>query len=184
MKLLVDMDDVIECLVPAWAEYINSKYKTNVSAEEITDWDICKAFPGLTPAQVFEGPSSDEFWKTVKPMPGAVDGLKTLMNEGFDIFIVTATWYGSLAAKMDYVLFKYFPFIKWNHVIITSNKQMIKGDILIDDGPHNLVEGDYSKILFDAPHNRTFDEKTIGAVRVHNWEEAIAEVRHIAANKS
>ena len=36
------------------------------------------------------------------------------------------------------------------------------GDVLIDDGPHNLVNGPYFRILFDQPHNRGIDEKKYG----------------------
>lgn len=28
------------------------------------------------------------------------------------------------------------------------------GDVLIDDGPRNLANGSYFRILFDQPHNR------------------------------
>ena len=30
---------------------------------------------------------------------------------------------------------------------------MIKGDVLIDDNPNNLVGGEYKKILFNKSHN-------------------------------
>ena len=30
---------------------------------------------------------------------------------------------------------------------------------MIDDGIHNLIGGEYKKILFDAPYNRSFDDK-------------------------
>lgn len=39
---------------------------------------------------------------------------------------------------MEDLLFRWFPFITWDQVIITSRKQFIKGDVLIDDGIHNL----------------------------------------------
>lgn len=48
---------------------------------------------------------------------------------------------------------------------------MIKGDVLVDDGIHNLIGGDYRKILVDAPYNREFNEKEYGMVRVKIWKE-------------
>ena len=68
---------------------------------------------------------------------------------------------------------KYFPYIDWNHVIVTSNKAMIKGDILIDDGIHNLLGGDYFKILMSLPHNRYFDAEKNGMIRAGNWKEVV-----------
>jgi 5'(3')-deoxyribonucleotidase len=75
--------------------------------------------------------------------------------------------------KMNRLLFHYFPFLSWSQVIITGRKQMIRGDVLIDDGIHNLEGGSYRKILFTAPHNRFYDAEANGMTRVHTWEEAV-----------
>ena len=76
--LLVDMDDVIENLCPCWCRWLNEHYGTNVSAEEIVDWDINKFFPELTREQIFEPLFKEEFWKTVTPK---LDAIKYLNME-------------------------------------------------------------------------------------------------------
>ena len=43
--------------------------------------------------------------------------------------------------------------------------------ILIDDGIHNLLGGEYKKILMSAPYNKTFDAEANGMIRVRNWAE-------------
>lgn len=48
---------------------------------------------------------------------------------------------------------------------------MIKADYLIDDGVHNLENGNFIKILMSAPHNRTYDAESNGMIRVNNWKE-------------
>ncbi len=179
MKILIDMDDVLEQLVPAWVEYMNVHYGTNTKPEDVCDWNMTLAFPTVSPDIVYKAPLHDDFWDDVKPMPGADEALKKLIAEGHEIYVVTASYYQTLPVKMDNVLFKWFPYLKWEQVIISSNKQIIAGDILIDDGPHNLTGGSYRKILFSQPHNRNFDEKSVGAVRVHNWDEAYAEIQKI-----
>ena len=184
MTILIDMDDVLERLVDGWVKYLNIQYDTGVSSEEVTDWNVGLSFPMLTREQVYSVETDDRLWDYVEPMPGADEALRKLIRDGHTIYIVTATKYQTLKAKMEKVLFRYFPFLDWNHVIITEHKQMISGDVLIDDGPHNLCGGSYGKILFGAGHNRSFDETTIGAVRVNNWEEAVAAVRKIAAEEN
>lgn len=42
---------------------------------------------------------------------------------------------------------------------------MIKGDLLFDDGPHNLKEFDGIKVAMDFPYNKD----TIVDYRVNNW---------------
>ena len=74
---------------------------------------------------------------------------------------------------MGELLFRRFPFLSWNQLIITSRKQMIRGDVLIDDGVHNHLGGDYKKILVTAGHNRSYDAEANGMIRVRNWTEIL-----------
>lgn len=68
--------------------------------------------------------------------------------------------------KYRWVIETYFPFIDAAHFITCTHKQLIRGDILVDDGPHNFG-GSYIPILFDAVHNRNYKTK----YRAHNWQE-------------
>ena len=177
MTILVDMDDTIEQLLQAWIRDANEEYNRNVSYEDVTSWDVSAAFPGLTREQVYGIPMRPGFWKNVDPIPGAAESLKRLMDAGHEVYIVTATPHESVPEKIKEHLFKYFPFLSWRQVIITGNKQLIRGDVLIDDGVHNLEGGEYFKILMTAPHNRDYDAEGNGMIRVHNWAE-IEEVIH------
>ena len=56
-------------------------------------------------------------------------------------------------------------------MIITCRKQLINGDVLIDDGIHNLEGGAYKKILMTAPHNANYNAEANGMIRVRNWKE-------------
>ena len=102
------------------------------------------------------------------------------MDAGHEVFIVTATPYESVTDKMTEVLFRYFPFLTWKQLIITSRKQLIRGDVLIDDGVHNLEGGDYVKILMTAPHNRNYDAEANGMIRVQTWAEIEEVIRRLS----
>ena len=179
MIVLVDMDDVLELLVDAVVKHVNDIYGTHARAEDVKEWDLSKAFATLTHEQVYATVDDAELWDLVQPMPGAAEALQKIMADGDELYIVTASELGNLKKKMQDVLFKYYPFLDWFQVIITHKKQLICGDVLVDDGPHNLTGGPYRKILFDAGHNRSFDEKSVGAVRVHSWEECYRELCRI-----
>ena len=171
LRILVDMDDTIEHLLLAWVNCLNERYGTAVRCDDIREWNISTAFPTLTKEQVYAPLVEDDFWKTVQPIDGAADVLKWAIGEGHEVYIVTTSSYHALKSKMENVLFRHFPFIAWEQVIITSNKQVIRGDILIDDAPHNLVNGSYVKVLMTAPHNRDYDAKRNHMIRVHTWDE-------------
>ena len=171
MIILIDMDDTIEQLLRAWLDGVNRRYGRSVAYDDITDWDVSAPYPGLTREQVYAIPDEPGFWGTVRPIEGAAEVIKRFMDAGHEVYIVTATHYVSIPEKMDDLLFRWFPFISWDQVIITSHKQMIKGDVLIDDGIHNLEGGDYIKILMTAPHNRCYDAEANGMIRAGNWAE-------------
>lgn len=180
LTILVDMDDTIEQLLQAWVRGANETYNRNVAYDDITSWDVSAAYPGLTWEQIYAIPMQPGFWKTVEPVPGASEALQRLMDAGHSVFIVTATPHESVPEKMNDLLFRYFPFLTWNQVIITANKQMIRGDVLIDDGIHNLEGGDYVKILMTAPHNKSYDAEANGMIRVSNWGEIEKILSHLA----
>lgn len=182
LTILVDMDDTVEHLIEPWVQYLNEKHGTSVSVNDIRSWDIQKMFPDLSAEQVFEPMDHAEFWDLVKPMAGAHEALRGFLNAGHEVKIVTASGYKTIEAKMERVLFRHFPFLSWNDVIITSNKQMIKGDVLIDDAPHNLEGGDYFKILMTAPHNRDYCALYHNMHRVSNWEEVQALISWLSTH--
>lgn len=183
LTILTDADDVIENLLDCWVAMLNNRYGTSASPEDVTDWNVSLAFSTLTREQVYSVLADDELWHMIEPIPGAQETLQKLHDEGHDIYIVTASDYRTCKAKFDRIL-PLFPWLDWNHVIITSNKQMVKGDILIDDGPHNLVDGDYMKLLFDRPHNRSFDARANGVIRVETWEEIYEAVQICAKTRA
>lgn len=174
------MDDVLENLSVAWVDYLNKKYGTTVKPEEVVDWQVDQFFPELTKDQVYGALWDDALWQTVRPIEGASEILRELMNDGHEVYIVTNSHYRALVSKMDDVLFKYFPYLSWDQVIITSNKQMIRGDVLIDDGIHNLVDGDYIKILMDCPYNHTYDAEAMGMYRVNSWRTIRGLIRDLS----
>ena len=178
--ILVDMDDTIEHLLEAWLFWLNTVFGRQVAVSDIHSWDMTQAYPGLTADEVYAPLTYDSFWDSVKPFEDAPEVLKRLSDDGHRLFIVTSSDYRTLRAKMEKVLFRYFPFIDWKQVIITYNKQMIRGDILIDDAPHNLVGGDFVKILMDAPHNRGFDAAENGMLRVSDWKTVEELIRTLA----
>ena len=184
LTILVDMDDTLEDLCTPWVQYLNEKYGTVVTTDDIKDWHIAKVFPTLTREQVFEPLATEKFWERVKPLPKAYENICKLKYDGHRIFIVTASDpIISIPMKLEKVLFRYFPFFSCNDVIITAQKQMIRGDILVDDASHNLENGNYKRILMNAPHNRFFNEKSIGAARDCDWDTVYRLISEYACEK-
>lgn len=183
LTVLVDMDDTLENLCETWVGYLNERHGTNVHIDDVKEWDMTKAFPTLSKAELFAPLYEEELWKRVKPLPGSVEYVKRLLDDGHKVIVVTASHQNTVAYKLNNVLFRYFPFLTTNDVVVAYQKQLIRGDVLIDDAPHNLIGGEYKGILMNASHNKQFDAKAAGFIRVANWEEAYNTVRNIAEER-
>lgn len=182
LTILVDADSVMENLSEAWVKYLNNKYGTDVKYEDVTEWDMTEAFPELTREQVYGAELEPQLYELVEPLKDAPLYLKKLMDDGHVIYVVTSTPYQIIAEKTEQVLLEYFPFLTWKNFIITSYKQMIKGEVLIDDGIHNLVGGEYEKLLMDAPYNRSIDAAAEGIDRVFGWAEIYEKICALAGD--
>ncbi len=178
--ILIDADDVLENLSQEWVRYLNEKFGTHTTYDDVREWDMSKAFPTLQRERVYEAGYCEELYYRLKPLPGAVEYVEQLINDGHRVYIVTNTPYQVVKVKMEEVIFKFFPYLTWDDVILTSRKQMIKGDILVDDGVHNLEDGDYVKILVSTPYNATYDAEANGMFRVHSWTEIYQKICELA----
>lgn len=168
--VLCDADDTIENLCETWVDYLNFQYGTNVTASDVVDWDISKFFPELTKEQVYAPIYDKSFWTRIQRIDSCFDVLNKIHNR-HNLYIVTATNYQTCDTKIERIL-NLFPFLNWSQFIITAKKQLVHGDYLIDDGVHNFDgEHHYKGILFDRPHNKLFDHKVAGLIRVHTWDE-------------
>lgn len=178
-RLLTDMDDVLENLLENWVELLKFQQRNNPdyihkTAEEITSWDMQAAFPMLSADEIYAPLNTDIIWKMIKPIEGAAEILKKYNSlPNVDVRLVTSSHYSSIPAKREF-LRKYFPFIRWNQIIIAGHgeKQYVLGNVLIDDYEGNLVGGEYKGLLFDTAHNRHFDvSKYPSITRVQSWDD-------------
>lgn len=180
ITILIDIDDTSNDLCERWCKYLNNKYGTKVKYTDMIEWDVTKVFPTLTKKQVYGPLYLQSFWATVGPRPYARRYIKKLVDEGYNVYFCTATDYRNVKAKYETLIKKYFPFMSWDKVIVTSNKQMLKADFLVDDGVHNLENGDYYKILMSAPHNLSYNAKKNNMYRVDDWKETYELITSLA----
>lgn len=179
LTILVDVDNVLEDLNTAWVNAVNAKYGTSVQPEEIVDWEIQKFFPTLSRTQVFSPLHTKELWENLVPLDGSQEYLQRLMDDGHKIVIVTSAHPDTIPYKYKFLI-KYFPRLSFKDVIISSQKQLVCGDVLIDDAPHNLECGSYKGILMDAPHNSNYDAEANGFVRVKDWSAVYQAINQMA----
>lgn len=174
-KLIIDMDDVI-----TKTDYFSELEKyTNKKLDRSYKGFYLEELLGDDKANFFNNFDKVNFYKNAVLLDDCVSVLKSL-NEKYDLYICsTYTWSGALDKSSTHLKNKYdylyhnLPFIDPNKYIFTSNKNIIKADIRIDDRIENLKDGDI-KLLFSAWHNLDLTDeylKKLGIMLVNNWKE-------------
>lgn len=182
--VVLDADDVLLDLMPLWLSVINEKYGTSATVQDVTAWDMRKVFPSLTFDQIHDPLVTPEFWEAIRPVQGAVDGVRKLIDAGCLVYICTATNYKNIPYKFA-ALSRLFPMIPTDRIIVAKNKSLMSCDFMVDDAVHNLCGMDMKhKILFDAPYNQSgFDSDGHTKFRVTDWSEIVEIILGIAYGK-
>jgi 5'-nucleotidase len=117
---------------------------------------------------------ADGFFRHLPPMPGAIEGVKYLQqacaDAGRDMFFCTKPLTGNRTCasdKLDWVE-HYFGKMMRKQVILTDDKTLISGRLLIDDHPHAGVGSllpNWEHCVFSWYYNRTLDT----GYRLHTW---------------
>lgn len=109
-----------------------------------------------------------DFWLNIPPMVGAIDVVER-MYERYDCYILSTPWNGypdCVRDKMEWMS-KKFPFFSTKKMIFTHHKNLLRGDILIDDHPKNITGFSGKTATIDFPYNR---ESKVH-FRATNWYE-------------
>lgn len=173
MRVLVDMDGVIADWGRAYGESLDRHGYAAAGIPRHRDQTGFNLNAGRTAeekriiASVMVEPG---FYSRLQPIPGAMTALKTMLKEGHDVRIVTSPWVSNRTCasdKLNWVVERYGS--HWGaRVIITTDKTLVHGDVLIDDKPSvtGVAEPLWTHILFDQPYNRDVDRPRITA-----WSE-------------
>ena len=177
MIILVDMDDVLSDFDSEFYQRWNARHPEIkiVTPDQRKCFYIKEELPKEYALMVTEINTEKGFIRSLPEIPGGINAVKEIAAMGHRVFICTAP----LDIYDNCVLEKY----KWvdehmgfewtKKLIITKEKALIKGDILIDDKPEikNEDKAEWEHILFDKPYNRN----VTGLRRLtwENWKEVL-----------
>jgi len=164
--LLVDMDGV---LADVYAQLLKIEYEEKGIKHKI------ESLYGKMESEAFENGYDyvhrPGFFQTAPLIPGCVEGLQYL-NDKYNLLIVSsATEFPNSPTEKLKWMHQHFPFINWKQIVLCGRKDVIKGDIMLDDHPKNLNYFEGRKIIFTQPHNIYIENPSYE--RANNWEEVM-----------
>ena len=159
MRILLDIDGVVADLLPYWLELINRYYGERLLLDEITCWEVHKFCKNAKPEQIYSFFEEPGFFLHLDPVPGSLTAVNQLLATGHEIVFVTACNAGH-SDKRRWVQ-RHFPNFNLENIVFAERKELIKGDIFVDDNVDNvrayqLEHPGALAVCFAAPHNRDY----------------------------
>ena len=183
--ILVDMDGVLVDF-DGWIydhSYLWPSLSPNRSAQThyfLTD-EVSKGDAAAMRKAVNEG----RIFRDAKPIPGAIEGLNRL-REVADVWICTRPLEANRNCRDDKAawLRTHFDADLEKRLIITSNKSLVRGAILLDDHPKEkeIKQAVWRPVVYDQPFNQWQDGYGPWDAYPHyNWlEDPVEDLLHYA----
>lgn len=171
LKLLIDLDGVVVDLHSIWLRIYNEEWGDSLSPDAVTTWDTVDLVKPACGVKVYDILLRPGIFAECKPIDGAIQGLKWLVEQGHEVLVVSTPPVGSKTApseKIEWVE-RYLPFLPGGSVILTAHKDLLEADALIEDSPANLaawMKRGKLGVVFSRPWNRDVH----GCVRLLSWD--------------
>lgn len=191
------MDEVLAQWLEKVVRYYNEDYGTSFTRNDIQTWDVCLNLGPGSETALRSYMRYDRFYDDLEPMPGALEGVKKLVDDGHDVMIATAVPKSATMAYSGKVawLHRFMPFFPINNFMATQRKYLLAScaDVLLDDGMHNIIP--WAKmgkpaVIFDAPWNQTDspdaaaqDLTGLPIQRIKHWNEFLKLIDGMSSKK-
>lgn len=175
-KIWIDFDGPLCNLWSPWLGRYNQRFGDTVRMEDIKTWDTHLYVKPEARDEIYNILNEPDLYDDAPIQPGAVEAIDLFDKHGIDWGIATScTSTAMIDGKVRWLhrhgLARRVQKGGWpKNLVPISDKHLLRGGALIDDGPHNLQAFDGVRILWDEPHNA---QSTVG-VRVIGWSGALS----------
>lgn len=170
----LDMDSTIYDLMNPWLDWINKTFDEKRTIKDVTTWN----FPMLFKCKErgFDFLDIPDMFLSLKPFPNAIEAVNKVREMGVrQVFVTTVSSVTKDSQKQSawekqQVIGRDFPWAKKDVMITSGSKDLVRADMLVDDGPHNIeafaaTGGVTAKIPYPynvaAPADFVFDDWTL-----------------------
>ena len=167
--VLVDMDGVMV----DWSEqfaYDLARFYPQLQFDEIREFVTPPPLPQEHQDAINWVKNRNGFYADMLPIPGAISAVKE-MAERHTVFFCSAPEIFNETCESDKKTWlRIFMGDEWaKRLILTKDKTLVRGDVLIDDRPdvHGVMEPVWKQVIFTQPYNDDVFDKP----RMNDWSE-------------
>lgn len=179
ITIAVDADGVLYDLLGPWLKLYNDVFDDDLSPDTIEQYGL-QSYVKCDEKSLHLLLQRADMWEQIKLYKGVRAAIEKLnSNPVVDLVIVTATSYKTCLPKFDKIL-RMLPMLQEDQIVMTSRKDLIKANFLIDDWEDNLKYMASTKygipILVTQSYNKSFPNTQYGITRAKSSEEALQMV--------
>jgi 5'-nucleotidase len=179
MMILVDQDGPLANFEGGFLKNWQNLFPKEffIPLEERTTFYMREQYPTHLTEKVDAIYSSPGFFRNLEPTKGAIEAIKELVKLGYDVRICT-----SPLSRYEHCVLEKFEWVEKHlgrqftkRIILTKDKTMVRGDLLIDDKPEitGVFNPTWEHIVFDYPYNKHIKGKR--RLNWDNWEKIIKQ---------
>ena len=179
LKIAIDFDATLFPTMERVIELYNKRHEASLDISQITMYNLHDDFPTDVADELIELFVEKDVYTSLQPYKGSVRAIKTLIEQGHEIYIATSTDVRNMEWKEE-LLQKYFPIIPKKNLIRIHNKSLLNVDVLVEDKLDNLKSTFAERICFDQLWNRSEEMDYVYSIyRIHHWGEIINIINDI-----
>ena len=181
MIILLDMDNTLAEFDAGFLEVWRKLYpdEVYVPLEDRTTFHTHKDYPEQFHEKIHDICHSKNFIFSLDPAPGGIDAVHTMLSAGHDVRFCTSYLFEYEFCVMEKYAWieKHFGNDFIEKLIITRDKTLVKGDLLIDDKPEisGIVKPSWEHVLYDRPFNRQITDRR--RLTWQNWQAVLREIK-------
>jgi 5'(3')-deoxyribonucleotidase len=170
-RIVINFDNTLFPTMERVIELYNKTHDTNLELSQITTYNLHDCLPVEVADELLELFVDKETYVCLQPYKGAVRAVKTLVEQGHEVYVATSTDVRNMEWKEE-LLQKHFPFIPKQNLIRIHNKALLNVDVIIDDKLDNLKSTFADRVCFSQLWNINNDADYIYSIyRIHHWGE-------------
>ena len=170
-RIAIDFDETLFPTLEKVIDIYNKRHGTNFELSQITAYNLSDSFDVDVADELLELFVDKDVYSSLQPYKGAVRAVKTLVEQGHEVYIATSTDVRNMEWKEE-LLQKHFPFIPKKNLIRIHNKALLNVDVLVEDKMDNLTQTFADRICFNQPWNVDEGKDFAYSIyRINHWGE-------------
>lgn len=179
LKIAIDFDSTLFPTMEKVIDIYNRRHGTSIDISQITMYNLHDNFDEDIAEELIGLFVEKSVYSSLFPYKGAIKAIKSLLEQGHEIYIATSTDVRNMEWKEE-LLQHHFPFIPKKNLIRIHNKALLNVDILVEDKLDNLKNTFADRVCFNQPWNVDENADYVYDIyRIHHWDEIANAINNI-----